>query len=98
MADFLDIESLDLEARGVARHEGKVIFVQGALPGERVTYTPVRQKPSCEVARVDKILRPSPQRTTPPCPNFGVCGGCSMQHLEPAAQIAVKQRVLEDAF
>ncbi|MYZ44434.1 23S rRNA (uracil(1939)-C(5))-methyltransferase RlmD [Achromobacter sp. KS-M25] len=98
MADFLDIESLDLEARGVARHEGKVIFVQGALPGERVTYTPVRQKPSYEVARVDKILRPSPQRTIPACPNFGVCGGCSMQHLEPAAQIAVKQRVLEDAF
>lgn len=98
MADFLDIESLDIEARGIARVEGKVVFVQGALPGERVTAIPLRQKPSYEVARVDKILRASSQRVTPGCPYFGICGGCAMQHLDAAAQVAVKQRVLEDAF
>lgn len=98
MADFLDIESLDLEARGIAHRDGKVIFVEGALPGERVTVTPVRRKPGYEIARVDRILRPSSQRVAPRCAHFGVCGGCAMQHLEPVAQVAVKQRVLEDAF
>jgi 23S rRNA (uracil1939-C5)-methyltransferase len=98
MADYLDIESLDIEARGIARRDGKVIFVQGALPGERVTATPVRSKASYEVARVERIVRPSSQRVKPGCPNFGVCGGCVMQHLDAAAQVAVKQRVLEDAF
>jgi len=98
MADYLEIESLDIEARGVARRDGKVVFVQGALAGERVTVTPVRSKPSYDVARVDRILRESSQRVVPGCPNFGVCGGCAMQHLDAAAQVAVKQRVLEDAF
>lgn len=98
MTDFLDIESLDLEARGIAHRDGKAIFVEGALPGEKVTVTPVRRKPSYEIARVDRILRSSSQRVAPRCAHFGVCGGCAMQHLEPAAQVAIKQRVLEDAF
>jgi len=94
----LDIESLDMEARGIARHDGKVIFVEGALPGERVTAHTVRRKSSYDIARVDTLLRASSQRVTPRCPHFGVCGGCAMQHLEPSAQVAVKQRVLEDTF
>ena len=98
MVDVLDIESLDLEARGVARRDGKVVFVEGALPGERVSVQVVRRKPSYEIARVDQILRASSQRVTPRCPHFGVCGGCAMQHLDPAAQVAVKQRALEDTF
>lgn len=98
MAEFLDIESLDMEARGVARRDGKVVFVHGALPGERVTATTTRTKATYDVARVDRVIKESSQRVTPPCPNFGVCGGCSMQHLAPDAQVAVKQRVLEDAF
>ena len=98
MADFLDIESLDMEARGVARRDGKVVFVHGALTGERVTATTTRSKASYEVARVDRVLRESSQRVIPPCPNFGICGGCAMQHLAPDAQVAVKQRVLEDGF
>src|SRR5690606_4188589 len=98
MVDVLDIESLDLEARGVARRDGKVVFVEGALPGERVTVQTVRRKPSYEIARVDEVLRASSQRVTPRCPHFGVCGGCAMQHLDPAAQVAVKQRALEDTF
>ncbi|RYH63664.1 MAG: 23S rRNA (uracil(1939)-C(5))-methyltransferase RlmD [Alcaligenaceae bacterium] len=98
MTEFLDIESLDMEARGVARRDGKVVFVHGALPGERVTATTTRVKPSYDVARVDRIVRESSQRVVPPCPNFGVCGGCAMQHLAPDAQVAIKQRVLEDGF
>jgi len=92
------IESLDHEGRGVAHVEGKAIFIEGALPGERVSYTSFRRKPTFENARVDEILKTSSQRVTPVCPHFGICGGCSVQHLEPLAQAAVKQRVLEDAF
>lgn len=89
------IESLDHEARGITRLEGKTVFVEGALPGERVEYVAFRKKPTFDVAHTTRILKPSPSRVEPRCPHFGVCGGCSMQHLEPAAQVAAKQRVLE---
>jgi 23S rRNA (uracil1939-C5)-methyltransferase len=98
----IEIDSLDMEARGVGRtvtetgEPGKVIFVEGALPGERVTYSSYRRKPSFEQATVVDVLRESVIRTTPRCRFFGTCGGCSMQHLDVRAQIAVKQRVLED--
>ncbi|WP_126444486.1 23S rRNA (uracil(1939)-C(5))-methyltransferase RlmD [Sulfuricystis multivorans] len=92
------IESLDHEGRGVAHVEGKVVFIEGALPGERVRYARLRSKPKFDTGRVEDILEPSSQRVAPRCPHFGICGGCSMQHLEPGAQAAVKQRVLEDAF
>jgi len=89
------IESLDHEARGVTRLDGKTIFVEGALPGEQIDYVSVRRKPTYEVARVERVIKASPSRVTPRCPHFGVCGGCSMQHLDPEAQVAAKQRVLE---
>lgn len=92
----LDVVSLDLEANGVAHHEGKVVFVRGALPGERVRAVLVRRKPRFDVAQAVEVLRESHSRVVPRCPHFGVCGGCSMQHLEPGAQLAIKQRVLED--
>ncbi len=92
------IESLDHEGRGVAHVDGKAIFIEGALPGEAVTYTSFRRKPTFENARADAILKASSQRVDPKCLHFGVCGGCSMQHLDPLAQAAAKQRVLEDAF
>ncbi|WP_407655404.1 23S rRNA (uracil(1939)-C(5))-methyltransferase RlmD [Burkholderia alba] len=101
-APILDIESLDMEARGVGRvvaedgTPGKVIFVEGALPGERVTYASYRRKPSYEQALVVDILRSSVMRVQPKCAFFGTCGGCSMQHLDMRAQVAIKQRVLED--
>lgn len=75
-----------------------MLFVEGALPGERVTVQTVRRKPSYEIAKVEEVLRPSSQRVAPRCPHFGVCGGCAMQHLAPAAQVAIKQRALEDTF
>lgn len=93
-----EIESLDQEGRGVAHVEGKTIFIEGALIGEQVSYASFHKKPSYEQARVVEIFKPSTFRTQPHCPHFGVCGGCAMQHLEFSAQVAVKQRVLEDAL
>ncbi len=98
MSEVFSIESIDNEARGIAHRDGKAIFVQGALPGEIVEANIIRKKPSYEVARTEKIIRPSFMRVEPKCPNYGVCGGCAMQHLEPSAQVAVKQRTLEDNF
>src|SRR6266581_443776 len=93
-----DIESIDHEGRGVARVEGKAIFIEGGLPGERVAYSSYRKKSSYEQAVAVAIVRASSQRVEPRCRHFGTCGGCSMQHLVPAAQTAAKQRVLEDAL
>ncbi|MEZ0226150.1 MAG: 23S rRNA (uracil(1939)-C(5))-methyltransferase RlmD [Alphaproteobacteria bacterium] len=90
------IESLDQEGRGVGRIEGKVIFIDGALPGEKVTYRTTRSKASYEIGKLDQILKASPMRTQPQCPHFGVCGGCALQHMDIAAQVAAKQRMLED--
>ena len=90
------VESLDQEGRGIAHADGKVIFIEGALPGERVTFSSYRKKPSFEMAQVTDIFRPSFMRIEPKCIHFGVCGGCSMQHLEARAQVAAKQRILED--
>jgi 23S rRNA (uracil1939-C5)-methyltransferase len=90
------IESLDHEGRGITRLDGKTVFVEGALPGECVEYASYRRKPSYELARTLRVETASGDRVTPRCPHFGVCGGCSMQHLDSGAQVAVKQRVLED--
>lgn len=90
------IESLDQEGRGIAHVGGKVIFIEGAITGERVTYSSCRKKPSFEMAQVDQIIKQSFMRVQPKCAHFGVCGGCSMQHLNARAQVSAKQRVLED--
>ncbi len=92
------IESLDHEARGITRREGKTIFVDGALPGECVEYASFRQKPKYELAHLVKVQRASAARVEPVCPHFGICGGCAMQHMHPADQLAAKQRVLEDSL
>ena len=95
---YLHIESLDNEGRGVAHIDGKVIFVEGALPGEKVTYSVYRKKPQFELAQVEEIIKPSPYRVTPKCQHFKICGGCAMQHLDAQAQVAAKQRVLEEGL
>ena len=97
--EWLTVESLDLEAQGVAHDsEGKVVFVDGALPGERVRVTVQRRKNNWEQATAVAWQRESSQRVRPQCPHFGHCGGCKMQHLHIAAQVATKQRALEDAL
>jgi len=97
-----EIESLDLEGHGVARVDGKVAFIEGALPGERVLWQRHRSKSRFDTGRVVQVLRESSLRTTPKCPHFGLtqgsCGGCSMQHLEARAQVSVKQRMLEESL
>jgi len=92
------VESLDHEARGIVRREGKAIFVDGALPGETVEYASFRKKPNYELAHLVAVERASVARVEPPCPHFGICGGCAMQHMDGGAQVAVKQRILEDAL
>lgn len=94
----LEIESLDQEGRGVAHREGKAIFVEGALPGECVTVSVYRKKASFELAQVDNVLKPASSRVAPRCVYFGRCGGCALQHVDLPTQVAVKQRVLEDAL
>ncbi|HBF51860.1 MAG TPA: 23S rRNA (uracil(1939)-C(5))-methyltransferase RlmD [Massilia sp.] len=99
---FIDIKSLDADARGVGHLEnedgtpGKVIFVEDALPGERVSYEVKRKKKNWEAGRMVTLQKASSMRVEPRCEHFGYCGGCSMQHLEPSAQVAIKQRTLED--
>jgi 23S rRNA (uracil1939-C5)-methyltransferase len=99
---FINIKSLDMDARGVGHLEnedgtqGKVIFVEGALPGERVSFETLRKKKNWESGRMVTLQKASSMRVEPKCPHFWQCGGCSMQHLEPSAQVAMKQRVLED--
>jgi len=98
---WLDIDSLDLEGQGVGRRaDGKVVFVEGALPGEQVQVQVHRRKNNWEQGTLTQLRRESSQRVRPACPHFGLhagaCGGCKVQHLHPAAQVAVKQRVLED--
>jgi 23S rRNA (uracil1939-C5)-methyltransferase len=96
--DTVVITALDQEGRGVARRDGKVAFVEGALVGEHVAIELTREKSSYALARTVAIEHASAARVAPACPYFGTCGGCSLQHLDPTAQVAMKQRVLEDAL
>src|SRR5512141_136886 len=92
------IASLDQDGRGLARIDGKAVFVEGALPGELVTLATLKRKPTYEIARVETIVKASAARVAPRCPHFGVCGGCTLQHCDVVAQVAAKQRTLEDAL
>ena len=80
MSVTLYIESTDHEGQGIARNDGKTVFVEGA-DGETVVARITRSKPNYDKATVEQVLQPSPFRVTPACPHFGVCGGCNMQHL-----------------
>ena len=100
-AGWLRVDALDMDAQGIARRpDGKVVFIDGALPGELVEVKVGRRKNNWEQGTVTEIHHESCQRVTPGCPHFGLhqgaCGGCKMQHLDAAAQVAIKQRVLED--
>ena len=97
--EWLMVESLDLEAQGVAHNlAGKVVFIEDALAGEEVQVRVHRKKNNWEQATMTALRRESAQRVRPRCPHFGTCGGCKMQHLHIGAQIAAKQRALEDAL
>jgi 23S rRNA (uracil1939-C5)-methyltransferase len=92
----LSITRLSHEGRGIAHHEGKVVFVDGALPGEEVVARFTSSRGSYAEAETLEVLSVASDRITPPCPYFGVCGGCSLQHLRSDAQLAFKEAVLHE--
>jgi 23S rRNA (uracil1939-C5)-methyltransferase len=93
-----DIEDLSHEGRGVSHHEGKAVFIDDALPGERVEWRLRQRGRNFDEAQLERILQPSPDRVTPKCVHFGVCGGCALQHLSAQRQIEFKQRQLTEAL
>ena len=90
------VASLSHDGRGVARIDGKTVFIEGALPGERVRFRYFNKRKNYDSGGLVEILEASPNRVTPPCPHFGVCGGCDLQHLRPAIQIQAKQRIVAE--
>jgi len=96
--EVADVESLDQEGRGVAHVGGKAVFIDGALPGESVSFRRIRRQRRYDEASVVEILRAAPERVTPRCRHFGICGGCSLQHLDHGAQLAAKGRIVAEAL
>jgi len=92
------IESLNHEGQGVARIDGKAVFIEGALPGETVLFRYHNKLKSYDTGGVLEVVQASPDRVSPRCRHFGVCGGCSLQYLRPEAQLAAKQQILSDAL
>jgi 23S rRNA (uracil1939-C5)-methyltransferase len=91
-----DIVDLAHDGRGVARLGGKAVFVDGALPGERVRLRVLKRRRQLDEAGLVDVLVASPDRVVPACAHFGICGGCSLQHLSAEAQLAAKERQLLD--
>jgi 23S rRNA (uracil1939-C5)-methyltransferase len=92
------VDSLSHDGRGIARIDGKATFIHGALPGEKVMFLYTGRRKSHDEGEVVEVLEASEQRVQPRCPHFGLCGGCSLQHLDAVEQIRYKQQVLADAF
>lgn len=92
------IEDLSHDGRGVTRIDGKTVFVEGALTGEEVSFLYVEKRRSYDVGVVQEVHRAAPERVTPKCAVFGLCGGCALQHMEAGAQIRAKQEVLLENF
>jgi 23S rRNA (uracil1939-C5)-methyltransferase len=92
------IDALSHDGRGVAHLDGKAVFIQGALPGETVSFRYTRVQKKFDEGEAVEIIDRSSVRVEPPCQHFGLCGGCSLQHLSSEAQIEAKQQALLDAF
>ena len=93
-----EIVDLIADGRGVARINGKATFIADALPGEQVRFKYTRTSRDLDEGRIVAIDRASPERVDPKCAHFGICGGCSLQHLAPESQIVFKQKQLLEAF
>jgi len=92
------IEGLSHDGRGITRIDGKVWFVEGALPGETVLVKPTRGKRSYSLGIAQELLERSPTRVDPRCPAFGVCGGCALQHIDYGHQIKFKRATVIEAL
>src|SRR3569623_867289 len=88
------IDSLAHDGRGVAHVNGMATFIEGALPGEEVMFSYVMQRRRYDEGLVTEIITPSPARVAPQCRHFGLCGGCSLQHLRADAQIHMIAQIL----
>jgi 23S rRNA (uracil1939-C5)-methyltransferase len=93
-----EVEQLSNDGRGVAHVDGKAVFIDGALPGERVVFRYGKRHKRYDTGQLLEVLRASPARVTAECTYFGTCGGCSLQHLQPETQLAAKQQVLHDSL
>jgi 23S rRNA (uracil1939-C5)-methyltransferase len=94
----LQVTDISSEGKGVARSESKVLFIQGAVPGDVVTARITKNKKDFAEAIVSEIISPSPDRVKPFCEHFGTCGGCKLQHFNYNAQLRYKQQQVEEAF
>jgi 23S rRNA (uracil1939-C5)-methyltransferase len=88
------ITALTHDGRGVAQVEGKTVFIEGALPNEEVLFSYTKRHNKYDEGKVTEIISASPDRVTPLCPHFEICGGCALQHLSSDAQIAEKQKMV----
>lgn len=88
------IKSLSHDGRGITSQGQKTVFVSGALPSETVTYQICKRHERYDEAQLKSIVNPAPTRVTPPCPHFGVCGGCNLQHMSMSMQMKMKQQTL----
>lgn len=93
-----EITDLADDGRGVARVEGKIVFIDDALPGERVEWTRIKRGRNFDEGRLERVTEPAADRVEPRCAHFGVCGGCRLQHLSAPRQLEFKQRQLYDAL
>ena len=89
-----EVESLAHGGEGIARVDGRVVFVPGAAPGDHVLARIVEDHPRWARARLEQVLRPSPDRVEPRCPLHGECGGCGLQHVPAAVQRRAKARAV----
>jgi 23S rRNA (uracil1939-C5)-methyltransferase len=93
---FAHITDLTHTGQGVARIDGKTVFIDGALPDEDVEFVYIQKRRQFDEGKLSSVIKSSPDRITPKCRHFGICGGCNLQHLKPEAQIAIKQKILLD--
>lgn len=98
LLENLEVVDISTEGKAIAKNEGLVVFIDGAVPGDVVDVMVHRKKNSFAEAKVERLISPSPQRVSPVCEHFGTCGGCKWQNLEYAAQLQFKQKYVSDAF
>lgn len=90
------VTALSHDGRGIARLRGKTLFIEDALPGEEVAFRFLRRRRDFDEAQAIEIIHAAPEQVSPRCAQYGVCGGCVLQHLHPDAQVAAKQQTLLD--
>ena len=90
----LTLDRLTQDGRGIGRWQGRTVFAEGGLPGEKVDTRVMRARSKLIETRVERVLEASPERLSPPCPHFALCGGCSLQHMPRQTQLEIKQQAL----